>query len=407
MVMGKKVLCLLLLAGCNVPAAPKSTGGITPDAGAVCPMALSILCGDFMSTNIEIAGLDGTALSGSFVSSGSTLPGLSLALSGDVDIPFVAPASGRVVLIDRYGTNVLTWMDLSSGKVLQQLAIGTGFQANPQDYIEVDATRAFVSRYTTNPSPGQQMYDQGGDVLVVDTQSYAITGRIAMPEENAALNPSPSGTNWIGSDVVVTLQRFSTDFSMVGDGRFVGVSPASNAIAWTVDISGLQNCGRVYVSPSGNVGAIACAGAPNAAGTGFTPSGADIVLYDLTQSPPVETKRLGLGTTLNASIQPSLAFASETSIFALTYGGTGSAGDTVFAVDTGTAAVTPLASETVPDAYGAVHCSPGCGDVCVVSDAQANALVRWQFANGTYTPLSNVQVDPTVGLPPRNIGNLL
>ena len=129
--------------------------------------------------------------------------------------------------------------------MIAQLAVGTGFESNPHDYIEVDATRAFVSRYGTNPTPGQQAFDTGGDLLIVDTTKYAITGRIAMPEENPALQPCPDGMNWIGADVVVTLQRFSADFSQVGDGRFVGVSPATNAIDWTVNITGLQNCGRV------------------------------------------------------------------------------------------------------------------------------------------------------------------
>ena len=80
-----------------------------------------------------------------------------------------------------------------------------------------------------------------------------------MPEENAALLPCPAGTELDefgrGRHTPAVL---ALDFSMIGDGRFVGVSPASNSIVWTVNITGLQDCGRVYVSPSGKVGAIAC-----------------------------------------------------------------------------------------------------------------------------------------------------
>jgi hypothetical protein len=423
---------LVGLVGCNVSSAPKSTGGVdleggpestepdatpSPDAAGdaakgtdaatvVCPSAVDIMCSDYTTTNIEIANLDGTSISGSFVSSGSTPTGLTTALSGDVDIPFLPPASGHVVLIDRYGTNVLTWMNLSTAGVLAQLTVGTGFDANPQDYIETDATHAYVSRYGTNPTPGQTMYDTGGDLLIVDTSNYSIAGHIAMPEENPALLPCPSGMNWIGSEVVVTLQRFSSDFTQIGDGRFVGVSPATNAIDWTVNITGLQDCGRVYISPSGKTAAIACAGQPDATTNSFDPSGSDIVLYDITQMPPVQTKRLGLGASLQVGIQPQLAFASETSILALTYGDD-TAGDTVFAVDTGTAVVTHLGSESMADAYAAPFCSPGCSDVCFLADAQANAIVRWSFANGTFTPMANAPVDTTVGLPPRDIGGLL
>jgi len=414
--------------GCNVSSPAKNTGGVGDsattggDSGtnsgeggavAVCPSALSVVCSDYTTSNIEIANLNGTSLSGSFVSSGSTPTGLTTALSGDVDVPFVPPASGRVLIIDRYGTDVLTWMNLSTASVLAQLVVGTAFNSNPQDYIETNATQAYVSRYGTNSNPGQQMYDQGGDLLILNTSNYSITGRIAMPEENAALQPSPAAMNWIGSDVVVTLQRFSSDFSMIGDGRFVGVSPATNSIAWTVNITGLQDCGRVYVSPSGKVGAIACSGQPDSSGN-YDPTGSDIVLYDLTQSPPVETKRLGLGASLTKSIQPQLSFASETTILALTYGNPGAptSGDTAIAVDVGTAdsgaaTVTQLAAETMADVYAGPFCSPGCSEYCILADSEANAILRWQFSNGTFTPASNATVDTTVGLPPIDIGGLM
>jgi hypothetical protein len=154
------------------------------------------------------------------------------------------------------------------------------------------------------------------------------------------------------------------------------------------------------------VGAIACAGAPTPSGTAFTPSGADIVLYDLTQTPPAETKRLGLGTSLGAGIQPELAFADETTIFATTYGGNATAGDTAFSVTT-SGTVKQIASETMPDVYGGVACNPACSDVCLVTDSQANAVARWSYSNGTFTAMSSVNPDPTVGLPPHDLGGVL
>ena len=399
---------LVALASCNVSSSSHPTGGVDiGPSGAGCPSALSIMASDYKSTDIAVSGLDGTTMSGDFVSSGSALPGLTLALSGDVDVPFVPPVSGRVVVIDRYGTDVITWMNLAKATVLAQLAIGTGFDSNPQDYVEVDSTRAFVSRYGSNPTPGQQANDQGGDLLVVDTSQYAITGRIAMPEENPALLPSPAGMNWLGKDVVVTLQRFSADFTQIGDGRFVGVSPQTNAVAWTVNIAGLQNCGRVVVSPSGKTAAIACSSMADPNTGAYDPTKSDIVVYDATQSPPVETKRLGLGATLNAGLQPQIAFADEDQIVALTYGGNATAYDTVFAVSASTAAVTPLGQSTMPFVLGGVYCTPGCGDDCVLADAEQNALRRWHVSGGTFTSLDNAPVDPSVGLPPRDIGALL
>ena len=45
--------------------------------------------------------------------------------------PLVPPASGRLLLIDRYGTNVLTWMNLADATVLAQLPVGTGLRVEP------------------------------------------------------------------------------------------------------------------------------------------------------------------------------------------------------------------------------------------------------------------------------------
>jgi hypothetical protein len=411
----------LSLHACNVAPPPPSTGGVSFDGGLEplreggaagggaappCESGVVVVTSDYKSTNIAVSSLDGTTLSGSFVSSGATKPGLALALSGDVDVPLVAPASGRLVLIDRYGTDVLTWMDLASAKVLGQLPVGTGFLSNPHDYLEIDAKRAYVTRFGTNPSPGQQPLDQGGDLLVIDTTTPAIAGRIAVPEENPALQPCPDVMTWIGREVVVTLGRWSDDFSQVGDGRFIGVSPASGSIDWTVNVTGLASCGRVAVSPSGKVAAIACSSPENMTTHQFDPTLSDVVVYDATLAPPREMRRLGLGAKLGAGIQPSIAFAGEDAIVAMTYGGNATVGDTVFAVSAVTGAVTALGQSTMPYVLAGVHCAPGCGDVCLVCDAERNKLRRWQFAAGQLVALDDVTVDTLVGLPPRDIGGL-
>jgi hypothetical protein len=194
----------------------------------------------------------------------------------------------------------------------------------------------------------------------------------------------------------------------VGDGRFVGVSPTKNAVDWTVDITGLQNCGRVAVSPSGKLAAIACSGQENATTHVYSPAGSDIVVYDATTTPPTELKRLGLGAGLNAGIQPSITFATEDAILAMTYGGNATPGDTAFSVSATTGAVTPLMQEKQAYVLGAVHCSPGCGDTCLLSDAESNTLKRWQVASDAgFTSLADETVDPDIGLPPRTIGGLL
>src|ERR1700760_4534210 len=90
------------------------------------------------SPQVALGDLDGDTLCGSLISSArSDTSSVALALSGDVVLPSSRPASGRAVLLDRYGTNVVTFLDPSNGSVLSQLPVGTGFEANLQDYVEI------------------------------------------------------------------------------------------------------------------------------------------------------------------------------------------------------------------------------------------------------------------------------
>lgn len=401
-------LSAAMLAACNVPAPPKSTGGAAsePSPGS-CDRALVIVASDYISTNIVISKLDGTTLSESFVSSAAQKPGLSFALSGDVDVPRMAPASKQVVLIDRFGTNVLTWMDLASAEVLAQLPIGQGFESNPHDYVEVDERRAFVSRYESNMRAGREPFDEGGDLLIVDTKVPGIIGRIAMPEEDPALLPRPAGIARRGEDIIVTLQRFSLAFDEVGDGRFVGVSPISNEVAWTVDIPGLTNCGRVAVSPSEERLAISCSGKVNPTTWKWAVEQSGVVVFDATTSPPKEIERFGLGKAFGAGIQPVLAFASETHLLGTAYGGNDMEGDIAFSLDITSGEHRILAESQEPYTFGGLYCAPGCGDICLLADAKRNRLRRWHIDNGgAFEELEALTMETIVGLPPRTLGAL-
>jgi hypothetical protein len=420
-----------LAFGCNVDSDKVSTGGVelggaggtsgsggqagsSGEGGAAgstsavqCERGLVVVLGDYKSTNVAISKLDGTTLSGSFVSSGATKPGLSLAISGDVDVPRVAPASGRVVLLDRFGSNVVSWFDLESTDVLGQLAVGTGFESNPQDYIEYATDRAVVSRFGSNLSPGHQEYDEGGDLLLIDTKSPKILGRIAMPEEDASLLPRPSWMTMLGDTVVVTLGRLSDDFNSVGDGRFVGVSPSAKKILWTVDLEGVKNCGRLAKSPSGKLGAMACSSQIDSTTYQYQPKESDIVIFDLTVTPPKEIRRLGLGKAVDAGLMSVVEFASESKLFALAYGGNSTPGDRALAVDVETGDFDPLLESTAPYQFSGIHCAPGCGDVCVLADMESGKLRRFSVSeNGTFKALSDVTVESDIGLAPRGIGAL-
>ena len=139
-----------------------------PSTQGSCPNDIVIIDSDYQSTNVSVISVADNLLSGSLISTGSTPPGLTEALSGDVVLPLTKPPSGKVVLIDQ-GNDALVWVDPGTGDVLEDLSVATGFSSNPSDYLEVSNTKAYVARYTTNLGAGKQSFDEGGDILVVDT----------------------------------------------------------------------------------------------------------------------------------------------------------------------------------------------------------------------------------------------
>lgn len=400
-------LLALNLSACGVSPTAVATGGVDLGApGQGCERGLLVVESDFNSTNVAVARLDGTTLSSSFISSAARPAGLTLALSGDVVVPRSAPGSGQAVLIDRFGTNVLTWVEVATARVLGQLAVGQGFESNPQDYLEVGPDRALLSRLGSNPRPGAQPFDAGGDLLVLDTHARAIAGHVALPEEDPALQPQPGALLRVGGTVVVSLGRMSADFANAGDGRLVGVTVDTSTLAWTVDIHGLQNCGRPVLSPSGALLAVPCSSRFDPRAMTYSPAGSDLVLFDAHSSPPHETRRFGLGLQLGAAIQPEVAFASEDLILGATFGSAGGGGDLAFALDLVSGASITLATARAPFALGTPHCAPGCGDVCLLPDAGVARLRRWKVSDRRLEALSDATVESIVGLPPRSIGGL-
>jgi hypothetical protein len=396
------------LAACNVSVVSKATpvpdgGGVSDDGGGTgntCPSALVVASTDYMSTNISVVSASGAVLSESIISSGSAPPGLSAALSGDV-IPPLAPTRGRIVLIDQFPNAVLTWVDPFTAAVLHQLNVGTGFSANPHDYLEVSATKAYVTRFASNANPGKQAYDGGGDVLVINPKDFTITGRVPFATDGAFL-PSPDRMMRVGSDVWVSLERFDADFKTAGDARVAGVSTADDTMAWTLDLPGVASCGGMAMAPAGHVVALSCSGVLMDADP--KPRSA-IVLLDATARPPVEIRRVAAASQLGAPLGFALAFASETLLVGVALGDT-TAGrnDVAYTLDLGSDTAHVLVDAGAAFAFGDVRCAPGCSDLCFLADAQANALRVWKVNGASLVAQASVPVDPSIGLPPRYLG---
>ncbi len=399
---------LATLAACGVSPVSGTTGGAALDGGAggACPRALAVVDTDYASTNVSLVSPDGQVRSASLVSSASAAPGLTTALSGDVVLPLARPASGEIVLIDRYPNAVLTWLDPATGGVLAQASVATGFSSNPHDYLEVGAHRAYVTRYGANPSPGREPFDEGGDLLVLDTTTHAVTGRVALAQSgDGAYAPHPDRMVRVGGAAWVSLQRFDASFASAADARVVGVDVATDAVRFSLDLPGLANCGSFAASPSGKLVALACSGVlgPHVALDGRSA----VVLLDATAEPPVELRRLAVAVALGAPLAPPLAFASEVTLVGVAFGDVGGGrSDVAYAVDARTGAVTRLLDAGAAFALGDVRCSPGCSGLCWLADAHAGALRSWDATTTPLAPRDALVVDTAIGLPPRGLGEL-
>ncbi len=423
-----RIHCLALLlaaapAACNVSDAARSTGGVQlPDGspmgmtdaggdadaggtGAQCPRAISVGSTDYASTNVSIVSPRGAVLSESIISSGSASPGVTTALSGDVVFPSTVNRSGKLTLIDRYPNSVVTWLDVETGSVVRQLSVSTGFASNPHDYIEVSDHKAYVSRYESNPVPGKEPLDGGGDALVIDLGDYSITGRIplASPGDGTYL-PRPDRMLAVGSEVWILLGRLDADFKPAGASRLVGIDPTSDSVAWTLDLPDAANCGGMVLSPSGARVAVSCSGNLS---DPTSSDGRALVLVDAKSDPPVEIRRFPEAASLGAPIGPSLSFATENLVLGVAYGdAAGGRNDVAFSIDVATAEVKTVVDAGAAFALGDVLCSPGCADICMLADARSKTVRTFEVTGDTLAEGRSFQVDPTIGLPPRSLGAL-
>jgi hypothetical protein len=403
----------LALIACNVEPLGEPTGGVSVIRQPGCPAAAVVVMTDYISTQIAISALDGETLSASFASTASAnVSGLAFPLSGDVVVPSTRPPSGRVVLVDRFGTNVVTFLDPETARVIEQLPVGTGFQSNPQDYLELDERRALVSRWDENPAPGSEPFDAGGDLVVIDAVRPEITKSISLPRDDG-FPPRPTALVLSESDAVVTLERFARDFRSAGDAMLVGVDSRSEDVAWTLVLAGLENCGGLTLSPSAERAALACTGFIDPDGQSENLEQSALVVLDMTVRPPSEIRRFSASDIAGEPLQQEVAFFSERGVLVKTQTTLGGGkNNRLLAVDLASGETRAVA-EARPGsdgaglgvAFGAMLCTPGCGNFCLVADADRGVLRRFAIANDALEEIPSVRVENVVGLPPRGIGS--
>jgi hypothetical protein len=403
----------LLLVACNSTPPPSSTGGVDGPRGP-CGYGLVVINSDYISTNVSLVGLDGSNLSASIISSSTEAVGLTAPLSGDVVVPTTPQLTDEIVIIDRYPASVLTWVDVHSGQPSSQLSVATGFASNPQDYLQVSPTVGFVTRFEPDPSIGDEAFDGGNDVLVIDPTIPAIIERIDLMPAMAGEDPKffPRANRMVSAKgmLYVLLSSYAKDFSSSAESRIVTIDLSSRSIIDVTKLSGLHGCAGLAMSPEDDELAVTCSGTfLNNSESIISESGLVVLGID---GSPHELQRW-LATDLGEGpLGFSAAYASANTLIVTTFGsyenGTQkSADDTTMIVDLETGAHMVLfRSEALPFSIGEVQCAAECA-VCFIADAERDGGVLHRLdvgASGELVESAQIQVSGEIGLPPRYVG---
>jgi hypothetical protein len=398
-----------LLLGCNVTAA-STTGGVDLPQRGDCPRGSAVISSDFQSSEIAVLAPSGNVKSAAFLSSASTAAtNLAAPLSGDIVVASARSRPGELVVVDRYGTDVLTFVDTRTAVVRAQLPIGTGFEANPQDYLELNEHQALVPRLSENTSPGRQRFDAGSDLLVVDPSGPQIVDSWPMPRKDGYW-PNPAGINQLGTDVLVTLRHARPNYSGLAESELVAISSLDQRLRYRLPLTGLKNCGRAELSPTGDVVAIACSAYLDRKGAAPNPEESGLVLLNARVDPPVELTRFAAVELVQGPIQSSIEFVTEHVVLFKTQTAVGADHDNqLFSLDLQTGTPTLLATAARGPgglgfgiAFGGMSCRAGCGDPCLVADLSRGRLLRFRVHGDELTPADEVTIDGA-GLPPTDV----
>ncbi|MET0791335.1 MAG: hypothetical protein ABW061_07410 [Polyangiaceae bacterium] len=402
--------CAFWLAACGAGRVSPESQGISVEPGP-CGRGLVVVESDYQSSNVSLLGFGGDVLSASLASSSTVSSGFGVGLSGDVVPPSSPPSGARIPLIDRYPAGVLRFIELATAQLVAELPVGTGFRANPQDYLALEEHKAYVARYESNPNAGRQDWDGGGDVLIVDPSQTAITGRIdlapAMAGEAAQFSAHPARLVQVAGRVFALLASYADDYSSGTSSRLVELDPNTDRIVSTLVFAGLRGCDALAVSPDETEIAVACTGDDlRDAVAKVDHSG--LALVDLSTTPS-EKRRFAASTWSNDPVSFSLDYPAPGVLLFGTLGhfdesGAVGAQDTLWRLETESGlSQAVLRSEHTPFTLGAIRCAAACG-VCFAADAEraGGSVLRFEVdTQGELGTPSAIVAETRVGLPPR------
>ena len=400
---------MVLLGACGAQRVGPDAQGVMVEPGP-CGRGLVVVESDYQSSNVSLLDFGGNVLSASLASSSTEGSGFGVALSGDV-VPAASLELGpSIALIDRYPAGVLRFIDLATAHLAAELSVGTGFRANPQDYLALDEHKAYVARYESNPNAGRQEWDGGGDVLIVDPTVPAITGRIdlaeAMAGEAAGFSPHPARLVRAEGRVFALLASYADVYTNGGtSSRVVELDPKTDSIVSSLVLDGLRGCDALALSPDESELAVACTG-DDLSHPVSKVDHSGIVLLSLSADLTV-SKTFPAHTWGEDPVGFSLDYVSSGVLLFGTLGHldeSGSVPDTLWRLDTRSGqSDAVLHSERSPFTLGAVRCAASCG-ACFAADAErlGGSVLRFEVdsAGALSTPTAIV-AEARVGLPPR------
>jgi hypothetical protein len=358
-----------------------------------------LVASDYRSTNVALRDATGSSLSRSLISTASAAAGVSFALSGDVVLPSesVAP-SGEVVLVDRYGTNVLTFVDPVSSTVRAQLPVGCGFESNPQDVLPIGSTRALVTRFGTDPRPGDVPFDGGDDVLVIDPSVPRIERRVVLPLKEG-VPARPGSLTRDGDRVYVNLRRLSSDFDRAVDGDLAVLSAVTGELEGLVPLPGLRNCGKPVFSALGKV-ALACAGVFDPARSRFDSVGAAIVVGRI-EGMILRVDERWDAAALGVSPTGEIAWLDGATVLFTVYGDA-ARGDALQALGPGRGRSVDLATTARPFTMGPLRCSDSPSRRCATTMADVGGILVVEPQQGALPKVRTLPAPDVTGLPLRD-----
>lgn len=397
-------LSLLALGGVACTGTSGAKGG-----GAALGMA--VINSDFKSTSVSLVDPNsGKLTQDDCIDSGSVTSTLSMALSGDVVLPSSTQVGDPLLLLDRMNS-ALAWVAPGTCKVMRQISVGTGFYANPHDVVSLSESKAYVTRFETNVSPGAMANDGGDDILIIDPTTGAINGRIdlssyATDVSGYTIEARPDRALFVDGKVYVSLGNMTQDFMTTGAGRVVVLDPSTNGVLGTIELPMYKDCSQLDFISSSNTLVIGCGGDSSAALSDQVAQSA-IVLVDISGATPVVKKSIGASATGGRPISSAFAVAGDNLIVAATYGDyMGPAVDALWALQLDSGKATKIADGDGSFVFGGVSWSAPNHLVYVTDAGTTNPTVRiFDVSNPSAVKArSSFVSNPKSGLPPRQIG---